>query len=110
MLCEFVGFGSGVAKMSDVLEYDVALLRGSAVTSPSEVEMFLDKSTFLPLSRTSGADEPVTPHHVPEERKLVFGNRQLYFGAEASNLVTTSCARQSFWVKVKLRQSLYISG
>jgi hypothetical protein len=47
MLCEFVGFGSGVAKMSDVLEYDVALLRGSAVTSPSEVEMFLDNSLYL---------------------------------------------------------------
>jgi hypothetical protein len=47
MLCEFVGFGSGVAKMSDVLDYDVALLRGSAVTSPSEVEVFLENSFYL---------------------------------------------------------------
>jgi len=64
----------------------------------------------LPCPETSGADEPVTPRHVPEERKLVFGNRQLYFGAEASNFVTTNCARQSFWVKVKLRQTLYMPG
>ena len=59
MLCEFVDFGSGVAKLSDVLEYDVVLLRGSAVTSPSEVEMFLDYSTFdketTTLSRNVGS-------------------------------------------------------
>jgi hypothetical protein len=62
VLCEFVGFGSGVAKMYDGLEYDVVLLRGSAVTSPSEVEMFLDYSTFdketTTLSRNVGSRRP----------------------------------------------------
>ena len=46
-MCEFVGVGSGVAKTFDVLGYAaVTLLRCSAVTTPSEVEVFLDSSAF----------------------------------------------------------------
>jgi hypothetical protein len=41
-----VGIGSGGAKTLDVLEYDVTLLRGSAVTTPSDVEVLLDSSAF----------------------------------------------------------------
>ena len=55
----------------------------------------------LPCPETPVADDPLTPRHVPEELKLVLGNRQLYFGAESPRFVTTNCTRQSFWGKGK---------
>ena len=64
----------------------------------------------LPSPEASVADDAVTSRHVPEERKLVFGNRQVYFGAEASRFITINCARKSIYVKVKVRQSLYMTG
>ena len=59
MPCEFVGFGNGLAKTSDVLGYDVALLRGRAGqgragTSPSEVGVFWDNCASDKETNTVG--------------------------------------------------------
>lgn len=77
------GLWHGIAKLSDVLEYDVALLRGSAVTSPSEVETFLDNSTFdketTIVSRNVGSRRPGNAALCPGRTKTCVWEQAVVF-------------------------------